>query len=450
MKPVTAIFDIGKTHKKLVLFDSDLRLVYEEERRFDELKDDDGFPCDDIEGILTWIDKMLLNLVQQNQFDLQKINFTTYGASWVHINADGDRVAPLYNYLKPFPEKLQQQFDQSFGIDKVAFDCASPYAGMLNSGLQLYWLKHEKATVFSQIDSSLHFPQYLSFIFGGEPHTEYTSLGCHTALWDFKKQQYHDWVKQEHLVPLFPPLSDRQRLLETVLHGKTVKIGMGIHDSSASLLPYIEGSTDPFLLLSTGTWSVALNPFSKEALDRKAFDQGALCYMLPNGKSVRASRLFLGHEYELQERKLARHFGLAPENMRTVSFDVDTYQKVKSRSDRLFQFETLNTDVTQETVSLEKGLTLIEAYHQLIWELVNVQLKSLLLAKGTTEVSILYIEGGFAKNEVFVHMLATELHQLRTFTAKAPFGTSLGAALAVSENPLPNDFLQKHYSVKAV
>jgi predicted NBD/HSP70 family sugar kinase len=39
------IFDIGKTNKKVLLFDQNLKILVEEETRFPEITDDDGFPA---------------------------------------------------------------------------------------------------------------------------------------------------------------------------------------------------------------------------------------------------------------------------------------------------------------------------------------------------------------------------------------------------------------------
>ena len=55
MKKVIAIFDIGKTNKKIILFDKNFELVYQNSKRFDEIIDDDNYPCDDIESIENWI-----------------------------------------------------------------------------------------------------------------------------------------------------------------------------------------------------------------------------------------------------------------------------------------------------------------------------------------------------------------------------------------------------------
>ena len=57
--PVIAIFDIGKTNKKLFLFDEQYNVLYEKAETFVETKDEDGDPCEDL-GLLTdWVKKSL-------------------------------------------------------------------------------------------------------------------------------------------------------------------------------------------------------------------------------------------------------------------------------------------------------------------------------------------------------------------------------------------------------
>ena len=52
---VTAVFDIGKTNKKFFLFDKDYQEVYREYSRFDEIKDEDGYPTEDLERLQKWL-----------------------------------------------------------------------------------------------------------------------------------------------------------------------------------------------------------------------------------------------------------------------------------------------------------------------------------------------------------------------------------------------------------
>ena len=49
--PVIAIFDIGKTNKKLLLFNEDYKIVYEKSARFIETTDEDGFPCENVDAL---------------------------------------------------------------------------------------------------------------------------------------------------------------------------------------------------------------------------------------------------------------------------------------------------------------------------------------------------------------------------------------------------------------
>ena len=102
---VIAIYDIGKTNKKIILFNEDFKIVSEIEEKFAEILDDDGFECDDIEHIERWIKESLTRLVHSDKYELKAVNFTTYGATLVYLDENGKRLTPVYNYLKPIDEK---------------------------------------------------------------------------------------------------------------------------------------------------------------------------------------------------------------------------------------------------------------------------------------------------------------------------------------------------------
>ena len=249
---VIAIFDIGKTNKKFLLFDLTLNLVYHEEKLFEEIRDDDGFECDDIEGIVSWMKSRLTDIIKSEDYQVIALNFTSYGASLVHLDNAGNMVTPLYNYLKPMPEGLTEEFHQAWGgVEEFCRITASPALGMLNSGMQMLWLKKTKPAVFARISTTLHLPQYLSWIFTGRKESEYTSLGCHTAMWDFDAMHYHPWLKAEKIKLPEPVLPSG--VFDVSIEGKTVRTGIGIHDSSASLVPYLKTTDRPFILVSTGT-----------------------------------------------------------------------------------------------------------------------------------------------------------------------------------------------------
>lgn len=96
------------------------------------------------------------------------MNFSTYGASFVHIDQDGKVAGPLCNYLKAFPDELKDEFYARYGGEaEVSSKTASPVLGNLNSGMQLYRIKHRKPELYARIKYSLHLPQYLNFLVSG-------------------------------------------------------------------------------------------------------------------------------------------------------------------------------------------------------------------------------------------------------------------------------------------
>lgn len=447
---VTAIFDIGKTNKKFFLFDQDRKEVFQEYSRFQEIEDDDGFPADDLNAIREWIQGLFKRILESDDYCIRDINFSTYGASFVHVDQYGEPVAPLYNYLKPYPEDILQSFHDKYGDAlTIAQETASPALGMLNSGLQLYWLKYAKPELFSRIRWSLHLPQYISFLFTGIPVSDYTSIGCHTSLWNYEKGDYHDWVYAEEIDRILPPVVATNTSINMDYEGRHMKIGTGIHDSSSALLPYILADAKPFLLLSTGTWSIALNPFSEEILSETDLQQDCLNYMRIDGKPVKASRLFLGSEYKLQAEKLCDHYGKPYGAHKVVSFNPEIHRKLSAKPGHYFHLESINIPREQpESTQYETFADFEEAYHQLMIELVELQVTSAKLAIGSTPIRKIYIDGGFADNNIFVHLLSMQFPRYKFRTTKSPLGSALGAAIVISDKKVGRKFLKKHYTMR--
>jgi len=125
-------------------------------------------------------------------------------------------------------------------------------------------VKYEKPEVFENLFYSLHLPQYLSFLITGKYYADLTSIGCHTALWDFAKHDYHSWVINEKLNQFLPSIENGKKTFPSAMAGYPCKVGIGLHDSSAALIPYLVNFSMPFVLISTGTWCISMNAFNKK------------------------------------------------------------------------------------------------------------------------------------------------------------------------------------------
>ena len=431
---VTAVFDIGKTNKKFILFDEDFGEVFSESKRFDEIEDDDGYPCENLEAIRKWIMDVLAGALKNENYDVRAVNFSAYGASLVHIDASGCVVTPMYNYLKPLPEDVLQSFNKKHGNQStIAMDTASPPLGMLNAGMQLYWLKHAKPERFQRIRWSLFLPQYLSWLFTGIAVNDYTCIGCHTSLWDFTKGDYHRWVHAEGMDRIMPPIVKSNSGVIGTIHGKRLTIGVGIHDSSSALLPYLQTHNEQFVVVSTGTWSISLNPFSKQPLNEDDLRNDCLNYMSIDGEPVRASRLFLGNEHDLQLARLEAHFNKS-DSHHSELFDEAIYRRLKEDHQHHFRFESIISGRVQPTApSLDVFETFEEAYYQLMMELVELQVQAIEQAIGNTAVSTLYVDGGFAGNPIFVELLMKHFGAMQISATQSSAGSALGAAIVISD-----------------
>ena len=434
MRKVGAIFDIGKTNKKFFLFDANYQEVYRKIERFPEIEDDDGFPCDDLPAIVRWMQKTLEEAFNLTDFDIQYLNFSGHGASLVHVDENGHLVTPFYSYLKPFPEELKEKlFDQYGPEEKFLRETASPSLGMLNSGLQLYWLKYCRPDKYAKVKWALHFPQYLSYLFTGKAVSDYTSIGCHTMLWDYAHMDYHQWVYDEGLNEKLAPIHSSTTIFPTSLYGKEVAVGVGIHDSSSAVLPYKNLADSPFMILSTGTWSISLNPFNEAPLSQEELAHDCLLYLNEKGETVKAGRLFLGNEYKHWVEELAQHFGVARERHRNMLPDPALLAQLHTLPDQCFQWVSLlEAFPSAEKTQLELFDSYEMAYHKLIQELSRLQLMSLGFSLGSTTLKTIYIDGGFADNQLFVHFLKEALPDYELIATDKPLGSSVGAALAVN------------------
>lgn len=421
MIPVIAIFDIGKTNKKLFLFDDRYRVVYEQSTRLPEIIDEDGFPCEDLEGLIQWVQQAFQEVLELKSFSIQALQFATYGASLVYVDSDGNPLTPLYNYLKPYPSELADELYRLNGGEELfSLSTCSPALGSLNSGLQLYRLFRQRSEQFQQVRCALHLPQFISYLFSRKMVSEITSIGCHTALWNFQQFDYHSWIYSHGLNKVLPERVACDAVESISINDQQVAVGVGLHDSSAALIPYLSGFTEPFVLISTGTWCISLHPFNEQPLTASELKNDCLCYYSFKGKPVKASRLFAGYLHEQEVLKLARKFQQPG----------DFYKEVKP-DDQMIRALIDTDQVDEDEWMSESQSDYAGAYHVLMAKIIKDQLRSTQLVLRGTTVKRIFVDGGFASNPVYMNFLAAVLPGYEVYAASMMHATALGAALSI-------------------
>ena len=147
--------------------------------------------------------------------------------------------------------------------------------------------------------------------------------------------------------------------------------------------------------------------------------------------------MFAGYEHEQQVKRLARHFQKAIDYYQTVEYSVALLNEMQA-GNKFFGQSFSELDLVEFT-SYE------EAYHHLMWNIVQQQTISTNLVIAGMAVKKIFVDGGFGKNPVYMNLLAKAFPGIEVYAAAVPQASALGAALVIhhhwNKNSLPADII---------
>ncbi len=262
------VIDIGKTNKKVLIFDTELKIVAQKYRSFEE-KIEDGIHYEDVESTFAWIKGQLQEF--SATYPISAISITTHGATVMSVDENGDLAVPPVAYTTDAGEEFREEFFAEFGkpIKLQRMTATAEIGSMVNVAKILYFQKKKWPEQFARIKHILYYPQYFGYLLTGNVGADPTYTGCHTYLYDFENRGYSMVARKLGVEDKLPKnIKNSWRVLGTVTPEMAEETGlstdcivtMGIHDSNASLLPYLVKDYNNFVLNSTGTWCVAMHP----------------------------------------------------------------------------------------------------------------------------------------------------------------------------------------------
>jgi hypothetical protein len=196
-----------------------------------------------------------------------------------------------------------------------------------------------------------------------------------------------------------------------------------------------------------------LNAFNQTALTAEELQQDCLCYMEYRGKPIKASRLFAGYEHEQQVKRLAEYFNVAPDFYKTIPFDPGIVAELQGPSS---SSDEDRKQMMQQSAFTTRDLTGFEnisyAYHQLMMDLIKQQVISTNLVLKNCTVKKIFLDGGFSRNPIYMHLLASAYPEMEVYAASIAQASAFGAALAVhpywNKSNIPADLIElKNYTV---
>ena len=78
----------------------------------------------------------------------------------------------------------------------------------------------------------------------------------------------------------------------------------------------------------------------------------------------------------------------------------------------------------------------------------ELQVQSIKRAIGNSKITKIYVDGGFADNQIYIKLLSYEFPQYKLRTTRSPLGSALGAYIVMSSPPLDKKFLKMKYAMR--
>lgn len=242
------------------------------------------------------------------------------------------------------------------------------------------------------------------------------------------------------------------KLVDGLFHDQKPYAGEGILNTAASLLPYLAGTDKPFIMASTGSWCTFINPFDKEPYTDEQLCDGTRFYLDTGSRMLKASRFLLGEIHDTNVIMLDDHFGVTGELYKTIKIRNKKISNIEARRrGRVFFRHGIPEGGADHGADLSRFLTYADAYHQMMYDLVDECLEAYRQVEITGEdTGILYVTGGFARNDSFIRILAARLPEMRVYTSTIEHATALGAAIDVWQEVFNTELPALFLGLKAI
>lgn len=452
-----AVLDIGKTKKKLFVYDSQLHCLSPDEQGVEFAQvERDGVLADDMESIFGWMLEGLRHAARR--FDrIRCISITTHGATIAllghehgqQFHGDGGLLFPIVSYEQEIDPEEDEGFYTSLGMTSEEMQQrtgTARFGWLLNHGKQVYWLQRRFPDRFAKVIDILMFPQYLGCLLTGKKGVEPTYLGCHGYLLDIGGQNYSVVAEKLGLLDKLPPLPFRHpweplgRLKEEVTAqtglSRDCIVSMGVHDSNAALVPYFVKGFEDFVVQDSGTWVVTMSPrdeatFADDELGKEVFFNRSIY-----GDPVKTTIFRGGAEFDFYRERVLGSYP-HPKGM-----DLELLREIVTGR-RAFCLPTVQSGsgLFPDSVARLEGLDTIFRDGATAWCVVDLSLavQGCQAIKMASESGVreIFIEGNIGRsNPIYRTVISTLFPEARVSfgsTGGAAYGAAILGAAAVEQ-----------------
>ena len=451
MEYAIAVIDIGMTNKKVAIYDDVLRQLDARYKNFHP-KIMNELETHDLEAIEEWFIAELKEL--GGKYPIKVLAVSAHGATFVCVGKDGKPAVPCVYYTHEPGEDFYRRFYNTFGKqEELQARTGTPaFRAMINPAKGIFFAQEQFSEGFKNVTAVLPYPQYWGLRFTGKMGVESTYMGNHTYLYD---QVDHCLSSVAHKLGIASLIPEQLRkswdIMGTVNDEFAARTGlsketivtMGIHDSNSSLLPHFaKKGKQGFILNSTGTWCVIMNPVTQYGFAPDELGKVVFFNISAFGSPIKTAIFLGGMEFEtwskLFQKKnnrddfpgwdenlyrkilLERKLFLLPElTQGSGQFPLSKARIVENEKDYLFDSPD---SVPPCFGDFEKSLASLRIS-------LVMQTLTALERTGIKNGHEVYIEGGFRKDEAYSRLLASALPNNKVYLTDIAEASAFGAAM---------------------
>lgn len=451
---VIAVLDIGKTNKKVLVYNMQLQVQEQVSAVIGEVTSKAGLKLEQPEVVYSWFCQMLSQLSQR--FDIVAISVTTHGAMGVCLDEHGNITCPPLAYTNEPGGDFDNSFYQRFGSRaELQRQTATAQIGeMVNFAKMIFYWNEYYPDLMAQTKHILMYPQYFGYKLTGQIAAEPTMLGCHSYLYDHENNTYSGLALELGVADKLPArIANSWEVLGVVTPEIVYATGInpacvvtiGVHDSNSSLLPYLLTQADDFVLNSTGTWCVVMKQSHEIAFDQSEIGKTVFYNQNVFNRPVKTSVFMGGLEYEtymgllrqihgrsdlpaLDDSLYGRLFDSAdcfilPSVVKGAGMFPDMQARVVDNG------EVIPFDRYSSNPALIKFFADYEMSVAVLTASLVMQTYCAMEAAGYSPGDKIFVEGGFRHNQPYLQLLTAMCPGSEVYTTDIEQATALGAAL---------------------
>ncbi len=257
---VVAVLDVGKTNVKLYAVDKAGR-VLETASTPNRIVDGPPWRHHDLPALQTWLLGALGGFATRHAIAV--IIPCGHGGSGVLVGADGAAL-PMIDYEGALPEAVASAYRAE--ADGIRERGSAIMLGAAHAARQLLWMETAAPEALAAARAYLHAPQFWAFWLSGVLADEVTSAAAQSHLYSVAERRPSAIVTRRGWSRLLPPMRPAFATLGVLRPEIAAATGLdpgtrvlcGIHDSSANFYRYQAAGLADMVVVSTGTWIVAL------------------------------------------------------------------------------------------------------------------------------------------------------------------------------------------------